>query len=58
MNPNSNPVPSEDAHLQAINRNYLPMLQKVQSSELFELQPPLPEDRAILIFHRNEIDRN
>jgi hypothetical protein len=58
MNPNSNPVPSEDAHLQAINRNYLPMLQTVQSSELFELQPPLPEDRAILIFHRNEIDRN
>ncbi len=57
-NPDLNPVPSSDAHLQAINRNYIPMLQKVQSSELFELEPPLPEDPAILIFRRKEIDQN
>lgn len=52
VNPNSNPVPS---YLQAVNRNYLPMLQKVQTSELFELEPPLPEDPGLLIFLRKDL---
>jgi hypothetical protein len=52
VNPDSNPVPPGDAHLQAVNRNYLPMLKKVQGSGLFELEPPLAEDPRILIFRR------
>jgi hypothetical protein len=54
VNPDSNPVPSGDAHLQAVNRNYLPMLKKVQSSGLFELEPPLAEDPDVLIFRRKD----
>jgi hypothetical protein len=52
VNPESNPVPSEDAHLQTINRNYLAMFEKVESSSLFELEAPLAEDPAVLIFRR------
>jgi hypothetical protein len=56
MNPNANPIPSEDAHLQAINQNYLPMFEKVWRSGLFELEAPLPEDPAVLIFRRTRIE--
>jgi hypothetical protein len=52
VDPDSNPVPSEDAHLKAINQNYLPTLERVQNSALFELEPPLPEDPAVWIFRR------
>jgi hypothetical protein len=55
MNPDSHPVPP-DSHSQAINRNYLPMLKKIQTSGLFETEPPLVEDAGILIFRRKEID--
>jgi len=54
VNPESNPVAGEDAHLQAINRNYLAMFEKVQSSSLFQLETPLVEDPAVLIFRRME----
>ena len=54
MNPNFNPLPAEDAHLQAINLNYLPILRKVQNSALFELQPTLDEDPSVWIFRRKE----
>ena len=49
IDPDLDPVPS-DAGSQAVNRNYLPMLKKVQSSGLFELEPPLAEEPGILIF--------
>jgi hypothetical protein len=55
VNPDSNPV-ALDAHSQAVNRNYLPMLKKVQSSGLFLLEAPLAEDWSILIFRRKDID--
>jgi hypothetical protein len=55
MDPDSNPVPSEDAHLQAINQNYLPTLKKVQSSIWFELEPALAEDPSIWIFRRKNV---
>jgi hypothetical protein len=44
-----NPVAS-DWHSQLVNQNYRPMLEKVQSSRLFELEPPLVEDSSVLIF--------
>jgi hypothetical protein len=53
LDPASTPIPPQDAHLKAINANYLPILKKVQSSALFELQKPLKEDGALLIFRRN-----
>jgi len=55
ITPDLHPV-GADSHSQALNRNYLPMLKKVQSSGLFELEPPLSEDPSILIFRRNEIE--
>jgi hypothetical protein len=55
INPDLHPIP-EDPQIQAINRNYLSMLQKVQTSGLFELEPALPENPGILIFRRKEID--
>jgi hypothetical protein len=54
MNPDVDTV-AADKHSQAINHNYLPMLKKVRSSGLFELERPLPEDPGILIFRRKEI---
>ena len=54
LNPDSNPVPLEDAHLAAINLNYLPTLERVQNSVSFELQPALLENPAVLIFRRKE----
>jgi len=56
ISPDSHPVP-EDSYNQAINRNYLAMLHKVQRSGLFELEPPLAEDPDILIFRRTEMNR-
>jgi hypothetical protein len=56
VNPNSNPVPSADAHLQAINKTYLPILQKVRNSASFELQPALDEDPTVWIFRRKEMN--
>jgi hypothetical protein len=55
VNPEFDPVPSGDSHLQAVNRNYLPTLKKVQGSHLFQLDPPLKEDPRILIFRRKDI---
>jgi hypothetical protein len=54
MSPDSHPVPP-DSYSQAINRDYLSMLKKIESSGLFEAEPPLPEDPDVLIFRRNEI---
>jgi hypothetical protein len=51
ISPELNPIPA-DPGLQAINQNYLPMLKKVQTSGLFELQPSLPEAPGVLIFRR------
>jgi hypothetical protein len=56
INPNANPIPSEDAHLQAINQNYLPMFEKIRRSGLFALEAPLAEDPAVLIFRRTAIE--
>ena len=56
INPDSHPIP-EDSAMQAVNRNYLPMLKKVQSSGLFELEPPLAQDPDILIFRRKAVNR-
>jgi hypothetical protein len=55
ISPDSRPVP-EDSYNQAINRNYLAVLRKVQTSGLFELEPPMAEDPSILIFRRKKID--
>ena len=54
MHPDFAAVPL-DKHSQAVNRNYLPMLKRVQASGLFELEPPLTEDPGILIFRRKDI---
>ncbi|MGH7846107.1 MAG: hypothetical protein ACREQW_13185 [Candidatus Binatia bacterium] len=54
MNPDPDPV-AADSHSQALNRNYLPMLKKVRTSGLFDLEPPLPDAPGILIFRRREI---
>lgn len=54
LEPDSNPVPPEDAHLAAINLNYLPTLTRVQSSALFQLQPTLTEDPSVWIFRRKD----
>jgi hypothetical protein len=54
MNPDLYTVPS-DQHSQATNRNYLPMLKRVQASGLFEVEPPLAEDPRIMILRRKEI---
>jgi hypothetical protein len=56
MDPGSNPVPEGDLHLKAVNINYLPTLQRVQSSAWFELQPPLAEDPTVWIFRRKEMN--
>jgi hypothetical protein len=53
ISPGSRPVP-EDSYNQAINRNYLPVLRKVQTSGLFEVEPPIAEDPSILIFRRKK----
>jgi hypothetical protein len=45
---------SADKLDQAINQLNIPILNKVQSSGLFELGPPLPEARGILIFRRKD----
>jgi hypothetical protein len=55
MRPDPDPVAS-DRHSQLINQNYRPMLEKVQTSPLFELEPPVVEDPAVLIFRRKDID--
>lgn len=43
---------SADKMDQAVNQLNAPVLKKVQSSGLFEPEPPLPEDPGILIFRR------
>ncbi len=53
MRPDPNPVAS-DWHSQLVNQNYRPILEKVESSPLFELEPAVIEDPAVLIFHRRE----
>ena len=54
LDPGSNPVPPEDAHLAKININYLPTLTRVQTSGLFQLQPTLAEDPSVWIFRRKD----
>jgi hypothetical protein len=50
-----NPV-APDWHSQLINQNYRPMLDKIRTSPLFELEPPVVQDPAVLIFRRQGID--
>jgi hypothetical protein len=47
---------SDDKQDQALNQLNIPVLEKIQTSGLFKPEPPLPEDRGILIFRRKEID--
>jgi hypothetical protein len=54
MRPDPDPVAS-DWHSQLINQNYRPMLEKVQTSPLFELEPPVVEDSAVLIFRGKQV---
>lgn len=54
LDPDSNPVPPEDAHLVKINLNYLPTLTRVQTSGLFQLEPTLAEDPNVWIFRRKD----
>ena len=50
--PAADPVPAGDRHLEAINRNYRPVLERLRASGEFVLEPSLPEDPELLIYRR------
>jgi hypothetical protein len=47
---------SADKQDQAANQLNIPVLRRIQNSGRFELEPPLAEDRGVLIFRRKEVD--
>ena len=48
----ASPIPAGDRHLEAINRNYLPVLERLRASGEFVLEPSSPADPALLIYRR------
>src|SRR5262245_59738882 len=49
--PNLYPIPKDPLN-RAINQLNNPILQRIRTSGLYELEPPLPENPGILIFRR------
>jgi hypothetical protein len=46
---------SDDKQDQALNQLNIPVLRRIQNSGRFELEPPLGEDRGVLIFRRKGV---
>jgi hypothetical protein len=55
LHPDIYPIAPNRA-LQAVNQLNIPVLTEVQTSDVFEREPPLAEDRGVLIFRRKKID--
>jgi hypothetical protein len=49
--PSFYPIPSDPLN-QAINQLSIPILERIRTSGLYELEPPLPDNAGILIFRR------
>jgi hypothetical protein len=50
--PESRPIPRDDSHLVAVNRNYRPLLERLRGSGDFVAEPPLAEAPDLLVFRR------
>lgn len=54
LSPEAGAIPAGDPHLEAINRNYRPVLERLRASGEFLLEPPVPEDPDLLIYRRRD----